>query len=101
MVIQKMDEGGFDLVILDGEATPVGRMGIAKQLKDEIDQSPTILVLTGRPDNAWLASWSRAAAAVPHPMDPIVWATPWCLCCARPCNTPLTRITLRTCLFKT
>lgn len=37
MVIQLMDAGGFDLVILDGEAAPVGGMGIAKQLKDEID----------------------------------------------------------------
>jgi CheY-like chemotaxis protein len=71
MVITKMDEGGFDLVILDGEATPVGGMGIAKQLKDEIADCPPILVLTGRPDDAWLASWSRAEAAVPHPIDPI------------------------------
>ena len=36
MVIKQMDEGGFDLVILDGEAAPVGGMGIAKQFKDEI-----------------------------------------------------------------
>ena len=71
MVITQMDAGGFDLVILDGEATPVGGMGIAKQLKDEIDDCPPILVLTGRPDDAWLASWSRAEAAVPHPIDPI------------------------------
>ena len=71
MVIRQMDEGGFDLVILDGEATPVGGMGIAKQLKDEITDCPPILVLTGRPDDAWLASWSRAEAAVPHPIDPI------------------------------
>lgn len=71
MVIQQMDKGGFDLVILDGEAAPVGGMGIAKQLKDEIADCPPILVLTGRPDDAWLASWSRAEAAVPHPIDPI------------------------------
>ena len=71
MVITQMDEGGFDLAILDGEATPVGGMGIAKQLKDEIDDCPPILVLTGRPDDAWLANWSRAEAAVPHPIDPI------------------------------
>jgi DNA-binding response OmpR family regulator len=70
MVIAQMDEGGFDLAILDGEATPVGGMGIAKQLKDEIDDCPPILVLTGRRDDAWLASWSRAEA-VPHPIDPI------------------------------
>jgi CheY-like chemotaxis protein len=71
MVIRLMDEGGFDLVILDGEATPTGGLGIAKQLKDEITDCPPILVLTGRPDDAWLASWSRAEAAVPHPIDPI------------------------------
>lgn len=71
MVIQLMDAGGFDLVILDGEATPFGGMGIAKQLKDEIAECPPILVLTGRADDAWLANWSRAEAAVPHPIDPI------------------------------
>lgn len=71
MVISLMDEGGFDLVILDGEAATYGGMGIAKQLKDEIDDCPPILVLTGRPDDAWLANWSRAEAAVPHPIDPI------------------------------
>ena len=36
MVISHMDVGGFDLVILDGEASPVGGMGIAKQLKDAV-----------------------------------------------------------------
>lgn len=70
-VIRHMDKGGFDLVILDGEASPTGGMGIAKQLKDEIDDCPPILVLTGREDDAWLAQWSRAEAAVPHPIDPI------------------------------
>jgi DNA-binding response OmpR family regulator len=71
VVIQQVDAGGIDLAILDGEATPEGGMGIAKQLKDEIDQGPPIVVLTGRRDDAWLASWSRAEAAVPHPIDPI------------------------------
>ncbi|OOK82043.1 response regulator [Mycobacterium kansasii] len=47
-------------------------MGIAKQLKDELSTCPPILVLTGRPDDSWLASWSRAEAAVSHPIDPIV-----------------------------
>lgn len=71
MVIRQVDAGGVDLAILDGEATPVGGMGIAKQLKDEVAQCPPIVVLTGRRDDAWLASWSRAEAAVPHPIDPI------------------------------
>ena len=71
MVIRQMDDGGFDLVILDGEATPAGGLGIAKQLKDEIADCPPILVLTGRADDAWLATWSRAEAAVSHPIDPL------------------------------
>jgi DNA-binding response OmpR family regulator len=71
VVIQQVDAGDIDLAILDGEATPTGGMGIAKQLKDEIAQGPPILVLTGRRDDAWLASWSRAEASVPHPIDPI------------------------------
>jgi DNA-binding response OmpR family regulator len=71
VVIAALDKGGIDLAILDGEATPVGGMGIAKQLKDEITDCPPILVLTGRADDAWLANWSRAEAAVPHPIDPI------------------------------
>ncbi|OMC41208.1 hypothetical protein A5740_22250 [Mycobacterium sp. GA-1841] len=70
-VVSQMDAGGIDLAILDGEATPAGGMGVAKQLKDEVSDCPPILVLTGRPDDAWLASWSQAEAAVPHPIDPI------------------------------
>jgi DNA-binding response OmpR family regulator len=71
VVLQQMDSGTIDLAILDGEAVPAGGMGIAKQLKDEIYQCPPLLVLTGRPQDAWLATWSRADAAVPHPIDPI------------------------------
>ncbi len=71
VVIQNMDAGHVGLAILDGEAAPAGGMGIAKQLKDEIFRCPPLLVLTGRPQDAWLATWSRADAAVPHPIDPI------------------------------
>jgi DNA-binding NarL/FixJ family response regulator len=71
VVIQNMDSGAIDLAILDGEAVPAGGMGIAKQLKDEIYRCPPVVVLTGRPQDAWLATWSRAEAAVPHPLDPI------------------------------
>ncbi len=73
VVIANLDRGGgIDLAILDGgEASPTGGLGLAKQLKDEVADCPPILVLTGRPDDAWLASWSRAEAAVTHPIDPI------------------------------
>jgi hypothetical protein len=46
-------------------------MGIARQLKDEIFRCPPVLVITGRPQDAWLATWSRAEAAVSHPIDPV------------------------------
>jgi DNA-binding response OmpR family regulator len=74
VVLQQMDSGSIDLAILDGEAVPAGGMGIAKQMKDEIYRCPPILVLTGRPQDAWLATWSRADAAVPHPIDPMLLA---------------------------
>ena len=70
-LLQVMDAGGIALAILDGEATPSGGMGLARQLKDEIYRCPPVIVLTGRPQDAWLATWSRAEAAVPHPLDPI------------------------------
>ena len=74
IVIQNMDAGVIDLAILDGEAVPAGGIGIAKQLKDEIYDCPPLVVLTGRPQDAWLATWSRADAAVQHPIDPVVLA---------------------------
>lgn len=72
--LSAVDDGGFDLLILDGEAVPAGGMGLCKQLKDEIYNCPPVLVLIGRPQDAWLATWSRADFAVPHPLDPVVVA---------------------------
>lgn len=74
-VIAAMDSGGIDLCILDGEARPAGGMGICRQLKEEIYNCPPVVVLTGRPQDNWLAAWSRAEAAVPHPVDPMVLTT--------------------------
>ena len=74
MVIATVDAQKFDLLILDGEAAPAGGMGIARQLKDEIFGCPPILVLIGRPQDAWLATWSRADAVVPHPLEPVALA---------------------------
>jgi DNA-binding response OmpR family regulator len=71
VVVQHLDTGTIDLAILDGEAVPAGGMGIARQMKDEIYDCPPLLVLTGRPQDAWLATWSRADAAVMHPIDPM------------------------------
>lgn len=59
-----------DLFILDGEATPEGGMGIAKQLKDEVFNCAPVLLIVARPQDAWLAGWSRADGIVSHPIDP-------------------------------
>ncbi|HET9302172.1 MAG TPA: hypothetical protein VFO20_05305 [Propionibacteriaceae bacterium] len=69
-VVSAMDAGGIDLAILDGEAVP-GGMGLCRQLKDEILRCPPILLLIGRPDDAWLGTWARADGAVAHPVDPL------------------------------
>jgi DNA-binding response OmpR family regulator len=72
--ISAMDAGGVDLAIFDGEAAPIGGMGLCRQVKDEIFECPPVLVLIGRPQDAWLATWSRADAVVPHPIDAVVLA---------------------------
>lgn len=74
-LIARMDQAAkgrrVDLVVLDGEAVPAGGMGLARQLKDEIYQCPPLLVVTGRPQDGWLATWARADAVVAHPIDPV------------------------------
>ena len=68
-VVQTCDRGGIDLAILDGEATPTGGLGLCRQLKSELDDAPPVLVILGRRDDAWLATWSRADGVVMHPVD--------------------------------
>jgi DNA-binding response OmpR family regulator len=73
-VIAAVESGRFDVLVLDGEAAPVGGLGLCRQLKSEIFNCPPVLVLTGRPQDSWLAAWSLADLAVPHPLDPIAVA---------------------------
>lgn len=71
-VIEAVENQHFDLLVLDGEAAKVGGMGICRQIKHEIYAAPPVLLLVGRPADAWLATWSEAEAAVAHPLDPFV-----------------------------
>src|SRR3954470_7658451 len=68
-VVARCDEGDIDVAILDGEAAPTGGLGLCRQLKDELDAPPPVLVLVGQRDDAWLATWSRAEGVVQHPVD--------------------------------
>ncbi|MFF9686214.1 hypothetical protein [Streptomyces sp. NPDC014623] len=73
-VLSALGRGGVDVCVLDGETAPAGGMGVCRQIKDEIFDCPPVLLLIGRPQDAWLATWSRADAAVTHPVDPVGFA---------------------------
>jgi hypothetical protein len=61
---EAIDAGGYDLVILDGEAAPPAASVSAVELKNEIFNCPPVLVLTGRPQDGWLAGVGSLADAV-------------------------------------
>ncbi|MCX4551574.1 hypothetical protein OG204_09000 [Streptomyces sp. NBC_01387] len=73
-VLKALDNGGIDVCVLDGESVPAGGMGVCRQIKDEIFRCPPVLLLMGRPQDAWLATWSRADAAATLPVEPVEFA---------------------------
>ena len=70
-VSRTLDAGGIDLVVMDGESTPAGGMGLCRQVKDEVVNCPPVVLLVARVADAWLATWSRAEAVDPYPIDPV------------------------------
>ena len=69
-LIKAMDAEKFDVAVFDGEARP-GGMGISHQIKDEIPDAPPVVLLLARAADAWMATWSKADAVSPYPVDPI------------------------------
>ncbi|HEV2375159.1 MAG TPA: hypothetical protein VGS19_23745 [Streptosporangiaceae bacterium] len=69
-LFRMLDQEQVDVMVLDGEAQPAGGMGICRQAKDEIHNCPPVLLVTGRADDGWLATWSGAEAVVTHPIEP-------------------------------
>lgn len=61
----------FDALVLDAEAKRLGGMGLAHELLLELDQRPPVVLLTARPQDAWLSAWAKAQAIVPRPLDPM------------------------------
>lgn len=70
-VLMAVADGTPDVIVLDGEAQPVGGMGISRQLHLEFDNVPPVILLVRRRDDQWLATWSRADAVLLHPVDPV------------------------------
>jgi DNA-binding response OmpR family regulator len=73
-LVRLLDAGGIDVMVLDGEAQPAGGMGICRQAKDEVYNCPPVLLIIGRPDDRWLATWSKADTVISHPIDPVALA---------------------------
>jgi DNA-binding response OmpR family regulator len=69
--IRLMDEYQIDLLVLDGEATPGGGLGIARQLRDEVSDCPPIAVVIARAADRWLAAYAKVDATLVHPLDPV------------------------------
>jgi CheY-like chemotaxis protein len=68
--VRLVDNYRIDLLLLDGEAQPAGGMGVARQLRDELDDCPPLCVVIARAADRWLAAYSRADATLLHPLDP-------------------------------
>jgi DNA-binding NtrC family response regulator len=68
-VLTELDREDVDCLILDAEATPVGGMGLSKQVHDEYELCPPVLLLLARPADSWLATWSLAEAVHPLPIN--------------------------------
>jgi DNA-binding response OmpR family regulator len=70
--VRILDDSDVDLVVLDGEAAPAGGIGIARQLKDELDDAPPTCVVIARAADRWLASYAKVDATLVHPLDPVL-----------------------------
>jgi DNA-binding response OmpR family regulator len=74
-VVRLTGEGGLDLLVLDGEATPAGGIGVAGQVKAEVDNCPPTVVVLARAADRWLAAHAKVDAMLVHPVDPILAAS--------------------------
>lgn len=66
-----VDKTDISLLVLDGEAQPAGGLGIARQLRDEVEDCPPICVVIARAADRWLAAYAKVDATLVHPLDPI------------------------------
>ena len=66
-----LDTYEIDLMILDGEASPAGGIGIARQTKDEYADPPPVCVVIARAADRWLAAYAQVDATMVYPLDPV------------------------------
>jgi DNA-binding response OmpR family regulator len=69
--VRLVDDYEIDLLLLDGEASPAGGIGIARQIKDDRDDAPPTCVVIARSADRWLAAYAEVDATLTHPLDPV------------------------------
>jgi DNA-binding response OmpR family regulator len=69
--LRLIDTYAIDLLILDGEATPAGGVGISRQLHDEVPDCPPIVLVIARAADRWLAAFAEVDGVLTHPLDPV------------------------------
>ncbi|MCL2802455.1 MAG: hypothetical protein FWD29_00650 [Micrococcales bacterium] len=70
VAVMECEDKQFDLIIGDNETGKLGGVGLTRQLRQELGWRPTIMLVLARQQDAWLAAWSGADAAVARPLDP-------------------------------
>ncbi|MEU2614172.1 hypothetical protein ABZ570_21685 [Micromonospora sp. NPDC007271] len=73
--VRLVDDYEIDLLLLDGEASPGGGIGIARQIKDDRDDAPLTCVVLARAADRWLAAYAEVDATLTHPLDPMATGT--------------------------
>lgn len=66
----KVQEGDFDLMILDAESHKLGGIGLGMKIRDEIDPNIPYIVLIARPQDDWLARVAKPSAIISYPINP-------------------------------
>jgi DNA-binding response OmpR family regulator len=69
--VRLVDDYEIDLMVLDGEASPGGGMGIARQIKDDRPDAPPTCLVIARAADRWLAAYAQVDGTLQHPLDPI------------------------------
>ncbi len=66
-----LDKYEIDLMVLDGEASPAGGLGIARQTKDEYATPPPVCVVIARAADRWPAAFAQVDQTLLMPLDPV------------------------------
>jgi DNA-binding response OmpR family regulator len=67
------EHGRFALVIADNDTHPTGGFHLSREARVRRDmgqETPPVLLVLARPQDAWLSDWSQADAYMVRPIDP-------------------------------